>query len=48
MLLYDPRGQFGQFLMNLVDVEGDSYRVALYNDSYLAVDGVRKLHRVKL
>ena len=45
VLLYDPRGQF---LKKLVDVEGDPYEVALYNDSYLAVECHGKLRLYKL
>ena len=48
VLLYDSRGQF---LKKLVDVEDDPYRVALCNNSYLAVRGDifnRKLRLYKL
>ena len=45
VLLYDPRGQF---LKKLVDVEDGPYRVALNNDSYLAVCDVSKLRLYKL
>ena len=44
-LLYDPRGQF---LKKLVDVEGNPDCVALYNDSYLAVDDGFDLRLYKL
>ena len=40
VLLYDPRGQF---LKKLVDVKGNPYRVALYNNSYLAVGSGNQL-----
>ena len=45
VLLYDPRGQF---LKKLVDVEGNPERVALHNDSSLAVAGNWKLRLYKL
>ena len=45
VLLYDPRGQF---LKKLVDVKGDTDRVALYKDSHLAVCGGYKLRLYKL
>ena len=44
VLVNNPRGQF---LKKLVGVEGDPDRVALYNDSYLAVRGIRKLRIYK-
>ena len=45
VLLYDSRGQF---LKKLVDVEGDQDRMALYNDSCLAIGGGGKLCLYKL
>ena len=45
MLLNNPHGQF---LKKLVDVNGYPYYVALYNDRYMAVRGIRKLRIYKL
>ena len=45
VLLYDP---CGQFLKKLDDVEGYPERVALFNNSHLAVGGNWKLHLYKL